>query len=108
MSTQREINSMSDWERDRALREKAEQLNSSLNLFGVNQEPISNLLEAHTQKEVEALLDELMTPECNCRRGDSSCEASGHGFPPWFMKNAQPAAREFLKLWKQIAKSPTD
>jgi hypothetical protein len=108
MSTQREINRMSSWERDRLLQSLASHLDSALNLFGINQEPISNLLEPHTEREIESILDEIMTPECACRKGDSSCESNGHGFPPWFVAQAQPAARAFLKAWKQVAKSPAD
>ena len=108
MSTQREINRMSSWERDRYLQDRARNLDSALNLFGVNQEPISNLLEPHTEREIEAILAEIMTPECSCRKGDSSCESAGHGFPPWFIRQAEPAAKAFLQAWKQIARSPAD
>lgn len=108
MSSQREINRMSSWERDRLLRNLASDLNSALNLFGIDQEPISNLLKPHTEQEIEAILDEIMTPECSCRKGDSSCESNGHGFPPWFIRQAEPAAKAFLQAWKQIARSPAD
>lgn len=105
--TQREINRLTDYERDRLLYDAVEKINSALNLHGADSEPLSDLLGPLTEREVEAKLDEIMRPECSCRKNDRYCQ-DNHLFPPWFMKQAEPAAKEFLKLWKQIARVPVD
>lgn len=104
--TQREINRMSEHESRQLLRGIALELDRALNLFGVDSEPISDLLGPLTEREMETKLDEILAPECNCRRGDSRCELAGHGFPPWFCERARPIANRFARTWKQIAKSP--
>ena len=105
--TQSEINRMDDYERTRLLKQAVGDINSALNLFGGNSEPLSDLLASLTEQEVEAKLTEIMKPECTCRKGDKHCQEN-HSFPPWFMKQAQPSAKRFLKLWKQIARVPAD
>ncbi len=107
MATQREINRMSDYDRRQLLRNCIRELNSQLNLFGIDSEPLDGLLDSlAAEREIEYRLDEIMKPQCSCRKGDSSCESNGHGFPPWFMREAEPAAHRFLKTWRQIAKAP--
>ncbi len=104
--TQRQINRMSDHERSELLRDLARDINSRLNLFGVDDEPISGLLDpVATEREIEYRLGEIMRPECSCRKGDSSCQHN-HGFPPWFMRLAQPAATAFLRAWRQVDRAP--
>ena len=91
--TQREINRLDSWERTRLLEHAARKLDSALNLFGIAQEPISGLLESETEEVIEARLREIMTPD-------------NDAFPPSFIAQAMPAANAFMRLWRQVAKSP--
>lgn len=104
MTTQRNINKMSEWERRDAIRDAAKDLDRALKLFGIDESPIAELLASETVGEMESRLDEIMTPECSCRKGDGYCSGN-HSFPPWFMRKAKPEARAFSQLWRQIQKA---
>ncbi|OFW58411.1 MAG: hypothetical protein A2Y75_01500 [Candidatus Solincola sediminis] len=99
MATQRQINRMDKHDRRDALKSAAMDLDLALNLFGVDEEPIAALLAAETEPEMIDRLDDIMTPECHCEKGDSECS---HAFPRWFMRQSKPQARAFERLWRQI------
>lgn len=100
MATQRQINRMDYHERQQLLHTLAEELNGALNLFGADKSPISDLLAATDDREITRLIHDLLTPTCSCRRG---CD---HDFPPWFVREARPAAMAFLRAWRQVDNAP--
>lgn len=100
MTTKRQIDRMSKADRQDLLLNAAKALNSALNLYGVDEPPISDLLESESEMEMEARLGDIMTPECHCRRvKGADCD---HAFPAWFVRRAQAEARAFARVWKQV------
>ena len=101
MATQRQINKMDRHEAHLHLSDILRQINSALNLDGIDGDALESLRDAATQAEVDAAIDSLLTPSCSHRRG--SCD---HDFPAWLVAEARPACNRYRRAWRQIEKSP--
>ena len=95
--TQRDLNRMDRWARTQAIREAATEVNGALNLFGLDASPISDILDADTDGEIDRACDALLTPECSHRRG-----ACDHAFPPHFVRSAATEVNALRRLATQM------
>jgi len=93
---QRQINKMHWHERQALLEGVAADLNGKLNLFGIDQEPISLLLKPGLQEwEVESILEDILTPD-------------NMDFPKNFCERARPTANLFLRTFRQIKRAEAE
>ncbi len=98
--TQREINRMTRPEREAAIYRAVANLDGRLNLFGAAEEPLAQLLDIDIpMSAMRARVADVMTPECDHRRGQ--CDH----FAPWLMLEAQPAANALLRLHEQVRRA---
>lgn len=98
---QSEINAMDSYERRRELANAEDLIYGMLNV--ASPEDIS-LDVCYTIEEVDDALSRLLFPDCSCRRRNSYCETY-HSFPKWFVKEVEPYAKAYRRLWLQIEKA---
>lgn len=90
--TKREWRRLDMWKRRDLIQDAAADVDSALNLFGPDAEPISALTDAESEAQIDRAVATLLAPDCACRR---ECD---HAFPPRFVRAARPAVLRLARL----------